>query len=76
MIKQIMAFTGQCDNCKREFEAGNDGWVLFLDNDTVREEMSDHGWHEDGNKHYCDECHRFTDQDKLVINTDRFIEAD
>jgi len=67
MITKINAFVCECDNCGADFTDENTGYTIFMLESDVKEHASEDGWHTDGDKHYCPECHDFDDDDNLVI---------
>jgi hypothetical protein len=61
----------QCDNCK-EFYENTDGVSFFPDENSAKEEAANWGeFIEHEGNHYCSECAKMDDEDKLIINTER-----
>lgn len=68
MIHKVEMFGAICDGCRESYESSCEGWTVFSDESLVEEEMNEDGWHitQDG-KTYCPNCHRFDDDDKLIL---------
>lgn len=74
MIYKIEMFAAKCDNCKKEYYEDTD-FSCMGDAGLVREEMMESDWHEtDDEKHYCEKCWLYNDNDEVVIDISRFKE--
>lgn len=67
MITEIQMFGIDCDNCGESYDGGYSGFAYWADASTTIECASDNGWHQEGEKHYCPNCHSFNDEDELII---------
>ena len=79
MIHKVESFSGECDNCRCDFEHWHEGWTLFLDSDTIQQEMDNQDWYtgdtdpDHEGKHYCPDCfkqHPDID-DKIIVDESR-----
>ena len=59
-----------CDNCDALFEDNHSGFTAFADEEHLQQRADYQGWHFEGDKCYCRDCHYFDDNDKLIIDTD------
>lgn len=66
MIIEETFFAIECDVCKEQAE-NYEGHSFWADKNTTEDNANDSGWHIDGDKHYCPECHSFDDDDNLII---------
>lgn len=66
MIDKVECVTLSCDNCKKDFENYN-GFTIFLEESTAKDEASNDDWYTDGDKHYCPDCYTLDDDDNLII---------
>ncbi len=78
MIEAVQFFGAHCDNCKEAWFDDHNGWSAMSDESTMKNMLSEYEWHfgdgidgEDG-KHYCPSCFRFNDEDKFILNIERF----
>ena len=60
-------YTVICDNCGKDVCEGED-YSAWNDQDYVESIAAECGWKIEDDKHYCDECHSYDDEDNLVIN--------
>lgn len=61
----------QCDNC-REFFENTDGASFFVDKNSARDEATSWGeFFEHKGNHYCRQCAKTDDDDKLIIDISR-----
>lgn len=61
----------ECDNCK-EFYENTDGVSFFVDENSAKEEATNWGeFIEHEGNHYCSECAKTDDDDKLIIDASR-----
>ncbi len=62
----------ECDNCKEDY-SNDSGFSIFIDKESAIEDASEDGWdtHHDSEKHYCDECHHYNDNDEFILNIER-----
>jgi hypothetical protein len=68
MITKVECSVLECNNCKKVFE-NNSGHSVFADEESAKEDANEIGWYMDRgeNKHYCDECWQYDDNDNLII---------
>lgn len=71
MYTEEMFYGIDCDNCGESYEDGMNGYSYWMDKQSALDEISDDGWHSDGDIHYCPDCHSFNDEDELTVNTGR-----
>lgn len=67
-IEKIECIAISCDNCGNMLES-SEGFTIFMMESDIQVEDSD--WIKDGESHYCDKCHYFNDDDKLIIDQSR-----
>lgn len=65
-IEKVEAFMIECDNCKEHYE-NYEGFAIFIDKQAAEEDACEDGWTIQDDKHYCDKCHHFDDEDKLIL---------
>lgn len=68
MIITEKFYAVECDVCGKQSE-NYDGICFWADKETSEEQAMDNELHEEGNKHYCPNCHSFDDNDELIIKT-------
>jgi hypothetical protein len=79
-IHTVTMYSAKCDNCQELFEANHTGYCAFVDKEACRDEMVNHetGWTEQEvngrKKHYCPKCHKFDDNDRLMLNETTYKE--
>ena len=66
MYNKIECVTISCDNCGKNYENYN-GFTIFVDKDTALDNAQNDGWITEEEKHYCEECHSFNDNDELQL---------
>lgn len=71
-------YTVQCDNCKEVYSDGESGIGFWMHKSDDWEYANDDGWTIDltdlkNEKHYCDLCHHYDDEDVLIINNEREV---
>jgi hypothetical protein len=64
MIEKIEMYSVSCDVCETILETDYSCWNHPED---AVEEAAEYGWHRDGDKHYCPDCHKFDDNDNVII---------
>ena len=69
MIEKVEMYAVVCDNCN-ETITSDDSIVAWTDEDTAYQHVEDECYR-DGGKHYCNECHSFTDEDELILSNKR-----
>ncbi|MBN4061704.1 hypothetical protein JYU20_00720 [Bacteroidales bacterium AH-315-I05] len=72
MIVKMIMYGCRCDNCGKQWYDEETGYVAYTDKAGVNDELEDGGWHraaqEVGNdKHYCEECWEWNENDDLVV---------
>jgi hypothetical protein len=71
MIKEITIYTLVCDNCKIDIHKDHE-FSGYDDLDYVRGVGMDSNWHRDDDKHFCDDCWYWDDEDNIRIDTRRY----
>lgn len=67
-VKKVEMFTVVCDNCgvgvceDQEYSCWNDEGY-------AKEKAMECNWIEEGDKHYCEDCYEYDDEDNLIIKT-------
>lgn len=75
MIHEVTMYAATCDNCGKDWEDTNDGFVAFGDESSLTEKIYDDGWHigdgKEGEKDkcYCDDCWSRDDDDVFHLKT-------
>jgi len=66
MVKEVKMFTIVCDVCGTDVneDTGYSCWSDVEANEDIRQEE---GWEKVGDKHYCNDCFEYDDDDNLVI---------
>lgn len=70
MIIKVEMYSAECDICGALYEHGD--YSCLSDESSVIEDASEGGWHfTDYNKGkcYCEDCHKFDDNDNLVLKS-------
>ena len=68
MILPVEMYMAECDGCGTNYEHGD--YSCLSDKSSVKEDAQEGGWHfADDEKCYCEDCHRFDDNDNLIIKT-------
>lgn len=71
MYNKVECICITCDNCGDEFIDNHSGFSIYVDENGAQEAADDYGWHSEGGKHYCHDCHTINDNDELVIDITR-----
>jgi hypothetical protein len=66
MIHPVEMYAAECDVCKNDFET-YEGWSALTCQDRLEDSLNDSGWHIDGIKCYCPDCHTINDEDQVVF---------
>lgn len=67
-VKKVEMFTVVCDNCG--VDNGKDQeYSCWGDEGYAKEQAMESNWIEEGDKHYCEDCYEYDDEDNLVIKT-------
>lgn len=71
MIKEIIMYQVQCDNCKEFFQ--DDYCCAWTDPDSAVDYAIDSVWIEQDSKHYCNDCYLWSDDetDEIILNKER-----
>jgi hypothetical protein len=75
MIKQIIMFGAQCDNCKKEWYDDHNGFIAMNDESSIETVLMESEWikgdekFKEGknNEHYCPECYGYDDNDDFIL---------
>lgn len=71
MYSKVECIVLECDNCKEIYQNESSGYSIWVLGSDAWDKAQDDGWHKEGEKHYCGECHDFNDNDELIIKTER-----
>jgi len=71
MYNKVECICLTCDNCGETYQDEHTGFSIFVDEEGAHEAADNDGWHLEGGKYYCDECHTINDEDELVIDMTR-----
>jgi hypothetical protein len=66
MIKEFKCYSAVCDNCKTDIHKDHDV-SGYDDLGYIHEVMNDGNWKEINDKHYCDDCWYYDDEDNILI---------
>lgn len=70
MIKKVEMFTVICDNCKVDIGINQDyscwGDKLYAEDNAMNSD-----WLKIDEKHYCEDCYSYDNEDNLIINESR-----
>lgn len=69
MIHKVECYSITCDNCKDTLQDWND-FSIWADKGTAEDEVSYNDWHEEEGKHYCPNCFKIDDDDKIILIKD------
>lgn len=71
MIKEVIMYRIECDCCNKGDEESE--YYAWGDSNIAEECATEGDWHrtEDG-KHYCGDCHCFSDDGELLIGPEQF----
>lgn len=70
MIHKVEMFGATCDGCKEEWTDGE--YSCWNEEGFLEDCLEETGWHiTDDGKTYCPNCHRFDDDDDLVLTFER-----
>ena len=67
MIREVTMFAMVCDNCGKQHEDEDAGFIAWSDEVGARESACESGWYEDDGNYYCPYCYSFDDDDNLVL---------
>jgi hypothetical protein len=70
MIKEVIMYTILCDGCGKDVNSGTE-YSCWNDTDINEDMAADSGWMKEGDKHYCENCFYYDDEDNLVIKTEK-----
>lgn len=65
-IQKVEMYTVVCDNCNTDIGSTQD-YSCWNDKDCAEENAMNSEWIKVDNKHYCDECVSYDDNDNLVL---------
>jgi hypothetical protein len=68
MIKEVKMFTVICDNCGKDANFWED-YSCWNDKSFAEDIAVENGYLKDDNKHYCQDCFSYDEDDKLVIKS-------
>lgn len=69
-IEKVQMFTVVCDNCKESADEGTD-YSCWNDENAAKEVAMEAGFINENHNDYCPKCHHYTDEDELIINSER-----
>lgn len=67
-ISEVECFMVECDHCKDMFE-NSEGFSIFVDQGSAKEECRDADWLIENNKCYCPNCYDYDENDNIIIKT-------
>ena len=76
MIIERTFFSVKCDGCGRELEDDAEEYAWVDDAKAVEDVAKDGDWLSIRGKHYCPDCHRYDDNDSLVLGDGTVITAE
>lgn len=59
-------YTVVCDNCGKDSNEDSE-YSCYSDKDHAEENAIESDWIQEEDKHYCDECFSYDDDDNLII---------
>lgn len=68
MIKKIEMYTVICDNCGKDSAEGEE-YSCWNDADFAIDNAIEKDWIEKDDKHYCNDCFTWNDDDELVLRS-------
>jgi hypothetical protein len=66
MVKEVKMYTIVCDNCGADVNADS-GYSCWDSEETIEDIREEASWQKVGDKHYCNDCFEYDDEDNLVI---------
>jgi len=67
-VKKVEMFTVLCDNCGEDVCQGQE-YSCWNDEGYAKEIAMESGYISEDDKHYCEDCYEYDDEDNLVIKT-------
>ena len=64
-IKKFEMQTAICDNCKNDVLGDSD--FSCVDSDYLQDTLSEANWQKIDDKHYCEDCWSYDDNDNIVL---------
>lgn len=65
--QKVDSFCIVCDNCGETYCDDHSGFTIFVDEIQANDYAQNSDWYNEGDKHYCDNCHSFDEDDNLII---------
>lgn len=66
-IKKIEMYTVICDNCNKSADENTD-YSCWNDSGYAEEVAQEANFIKENNKHYCNNCYEYDEDDNLIIN--------
>ena len=66
MLKEVKMFTIVCDGCGEDVNDDTD-YSCWNDENYVEDIRHEAGWEKVNDKHYCNDCFKYDDNDELII---------
>lgn len=66
MIKELTMYTVVCDECRQQLNEG-DEIIAWSDKVNAQDIAMKADWVTVDNKHYCNDCYYYDEDDKLII---------
>lgn len=66
MIYPITMYAAKCDGCGKDVRLMGE-YAALVDKESVREDLMNSEYHEDGDKHYCPDCWTYDDNDNVIF---------
>lgn len=70
MIKEVKMYTVVCDNCGKDVNEGAE-YSCWNDKNYADDVAMESDWYRVDDKHYCQDCAEYDDDDNLTINKSR-----
>ena len=68
MLKEVKMFTIICDSCGCDVNEPTD-YSCWNDESCVEDIRYEADWEKVGDKHYCNNCYEYDDNDELIIKS-------
>jgi hypothetical protein len=68
MLKELTMYTVICDNCGKDVNEDSE-FSAWSDKTYAEDVAMEANWIDEDDKHYCDDCFSYDDEDNLVLKT-------
>ncbi len=69
-LEKVEMYTVICDHCQKNIGADQE-YSCWNDDSYAEENAMESGWERQDNKHYCNDCFDFDDNDNFVLKQER-----